>query len=129
MRLITLTVYSRTMDNTDNKFSLISYNLHGYNQGSNYLKVLCEANLGNVDCCFIQENWLTPNNINKLINFSQHYTFFGVSAMETVLLTGVLRGRPWGGVGILMHNKFCKLISKIKTKERYAMFVSRIFYL
>jgi len=40
--------------------SIVSYNLHGFNQGCTLLSALCSDLEFNTDCIFIQENWLTP---------------------------------------------------------------------
>ena len=54
-------------------FSVVSYNLHGYNQGAPLLKSMCSSNEFNIDCICIQEHWLTPFNLNKLSTFSPDY--------------------------------------------------------
>src|SRR5277367_558969 len=110
------------MANTlDSQFSIISYNMHGYNQGSTLLELLCDCNVSSIDCCFLQEHWLTPKNIYKLQNFSSDFSFFGISAMEQVVATSVLRGRPFGGVGIMLKNKFCKKVTFHIEKDRYVV--------
>ena len=86
-----------------NKLSCATFNLHGWNQGIAALNGLC-IDL-KVDCIFIQEHWLSPLNISLASNFSCDYTFYGKSAMEKAVSLSVLRGRPYGGAGILLNNK------------------------
>ena len=74
--------------------SIMSYNMHGFNQGSNYLINVCESNI--FDIMFIQEHWLSPAIINKIINISDNYIGLGISAMENAVSAGFLRGRPFG---------------------------------
>ena len=54
-------------------FSIISYNLHGFNQGYIMLSEMCSKFDYNIDRIFIQENWLTPNNLSMLSEFSPNY--------------------------------------------------------
>jgi len=74
--------------------SIVSYNMHGFNQGRSTLDYLCSATEFNSDIVLTQESWLTPNNMSKIKSFSNRYTAFGVSAMENDIGRGVLRGRP-----------------------------------
>jgi len=81
-----------TNNSTPTKFTdvaVISYNMHGFNQGSNLLSSLCDA-AEKPDVIFLQEHWLTPANLPKLVNFSSNYTLFGISAMESALCHGIL---------------------------------------
>ena len=42
----------------------------------------------------------------KILNFSSKYVADGVSAMDTVISTGILLGRPFGGVTTFVHNDY-----------------------
>lgn len=76
-------------------FNIITYNLHGLNQGRSMLEYICNSNS---DVIFTQESWLSPSNINQLLLFSENYIAFGVSAMESVVGSSVLTDPPfWGG--------------------------------
>ena len=100
------------------KFQIVSYNLNGLNQGSSVLGELCNSN--EPDIIFVQEHWQTPSNMDKIHNFSGNYMGFGISAMEDAVTTSVLRGRPYGGVAILVNKSLtCYLrIKLIKALER-----------
>ena len=100
---------ARSLDSKSVSYSFASYNKHGYRQGFTLLKeLICNTKELNIDFIFIQENWLTPQNLYKMDAISDVYTFFGKSAMETAVSTSVLRGRTWGGVGFLIRQDLCK---------------------
>ena len=86
-------------------FSLVSYNCHGINQGSPMLSQLCNVTEFNADIICLQELWLTPSNIHRIESFNQGYSFYGRSGMEDSVSCGVLKGRPFGGVGILVKKR------------------------
>jgi hypothetical protein len=92
-------------------FSIASYNLHGLNQGMSLLHDLCECR---TDAILIQEHWQTPANISTISNFHPNYVGFGISAMDAKISSGILVGRPFGGVSILInntHKQHCTVIS------------------
>ena len=72
--------------------SLLCFNLHGFNQGELYLQEVCSA--AKHDVIFIQEHWLTPDNLVKLKSISCNYFVYGKSAMESALSKSFLRSRP-----------------------------------
>ena len=108
--------------NISSNFSIASYNLHGFNQGNSFLSSLCDSSKEFVDCVLIQEHWLTPDNMFKLENYSNEYRFYGISAMEEAVSHSVLRGRPFGGVGVLLKNKYCDVIKFLVMRERFPHF-------
>ena len=71
---------------------VLSFNLHGFNQGFTTLRDLLLANTPDIFC--LQEHWLTPDNMNKLDNLSDNYIGVGSSAMEAAVSAGIMRGRP-----------------------------------
>ena len=87
--------------------SIISYNMHGFNQGLHSVRDLA---LSSEPYMFLlQEHWLTPASLSKFDDNFPTYECFGFSAMET----GVLYVRPFGGVAILVRNhlrNFCQLV-------------------
>lgn len=100
--------------NGTNTLKCLSYNLHGFNQGSSLLNNTCNE----VDCILIQEHWLTPANLGKIANFSKNFFFYGKSAMEVAVANSVLKGRPYGGVGILLKNNLLQYISNTYISTR-----------
>ena len=98
----------------------VSFNLHGFNQGGTLLKEFCENKTCNI--IFVQEHWLTPASMYKLHNLSVHYSCFGVSAMESAISTGIIKGRPYGGSAFLVRNDLIPAISNVLTFERLVSF-------
>jgi len=81
--------------------TVASYNMHGYNQGFTTIRDLSAS--VSPDIFLLQEHWATPSNLSKF-NIFQDYFVFGSSAMTTSVETGIIRGRPFGGVMILIKN-------------------------
>ena len=86
--------------NISESISIVSFNLHGLNQGRQVVREL----ICNVfpDIILLQEHWFTPVNIRKLdIDFPECVAI-GRSAMELCVEQGPLRSRPFGGVTTLV---------------------------
>ena len=58
-----------------------TYNLHGFNQGSQYL---CELLL-NSDIVCVQEHWLSSADGNTLNNLNDDFTVIASFAVDSVL--------------------------------------------
>ena len=113
------------MAEQSNILSLYSYSAHGFNQATPLLSSLCNSKdtFNSSSCIFLQELWLTPDNMYKIDKFSDNYMFYGISAMEHKVSTSVLIGRPSGGVGVLVKNSLAKLIRYNETCERFICIV------
>ena len=98
------------------QLSILSFNMHGFNQGCTALQDLCESN--EYDVIFIQEHWVSPCLMNKILNISNKYVGFGISAMEAAVPIRLLRGRPRGGAAVLIKEKLASLCTDIITFER-----------
>ena len=97
--------------------SIMSYNMHGYNQGFQTLRDLTLSM--SPDIILLQEHWLTPANLYKFDqDFSQHLCY-GSSAMCSAVQAGVLRGRPFGGVMTLVSKKLDVSTEIVCVSERY----------
>ena len=72
---------------TLHRLSVATYNLHGLNQGYNYLEFLCD----NHDIVFVQEHWLAPFNLHQLHNVSTKTVCFASSAMDEAISKDCLR--------------------------------------
>ena len=101
---------------SERQLSLISFNMHGYNQGSITMKHLQYSN--SPDGFLLQEHWLTPSNICKFNEDFPGYFAFGSSAMVNCVSSGVLRGRPFGGVMILIKNNLCSVTEILCASDR-----------
>ena len=101
------------------KIKLVSFNMHGFHQGCPVIEDLINDEAP--DIMMLQEHWLTPA---KLCNFDKQfsrYFSFGSSAMTKCLDTGLLRGRPYGGVMTLISNKLRKHTVTVHCDERFVI--------
>jgi len=101
-----------------NKLKVTSFNLHGFNQGCSAVNELIES--VNPDIFMLQEHWLTPSNLNKFDTFTDYFTF-GCSAMAKSVESGMLKGRPFGGVITMIKNKLRKISETIFCSDRCAI--------
>ena len=94
------------------ELSVLTFNMHGFNQGCTVLQELCECNI--YDVIFVQEHWMAPPLINKILNISNKYVGFGISAMEATVSARLVRGRPHGGgSAILIKEKLSNICSDL----------------
>ena len=100
----------------DQLLSILSYNMHGFNQGEAFLTDACLSN--NYDIIFIQEHWLSSDNLNKLSNINSEYIVFGNSAMSKSTASDVLYGRPFGGTASLVRRCLVSNCRKMFIGER-----------
>lgn len=97
----------------------LSYNMHGYNQGSHSIRDVASSCMPDVIMC--QEHWLTPSNMHRFNDDFPYYMCFGSSAMHTCVEEGILRGRPFGGVAILVAERWKNCVKCICVAERYSI--------
>ncbi len=103
------------------ELSVISYNMHGYNQGYQTVRdLVCDVK---PDIFLLQEHWLTPSNLNKFEHDFVEYVCIGSSAMSAAVESGVLRGRPFSGVMTLVNKKHEKYVKVVCAADRYAVVV------
>lgn len=100
------------------ELSIISFNMHGFNQGCIVIEDLIVKYNPNI--ILIQEHWLTPTNLIKLDKFIG-YVAYGCSAMSDAVESGLLRGRPFGGVSILINKNIRQLCEILNCSERFAI--------
>jgi len=94
--VLALHEYTRSID-----IGLLSFNMHGFHQGLPVLEDL--INTENPVIILLQEHWLTPDNLTKFQQIFVDYFPYGSSAMLGCLQSGMLRGRPFGGVMTLVR--------------------------
>ena len=92
------------------------------------LDYLCSEGDLNVDIIFTQEVWLTPANLYKIKYFSNRYHAYGISAIETAIASGILRGRPYGGVCTLIKSSISSKINFFKCSDRFFLFLLTILF-
>ena len=98
---------------------VVSYNMHGFFQGRPTVDDLITNDPP--DVILLQEHWLTPSNLNKFDDYFPGYFSFGCSAMTKSVEMGVLRGRPYGVIMIMINNKLRKLTTNVTSSERFGV--------
>ena len=98
---------------------IASYNLHGLNQGTDILQHVCED--VELSMIMIQEHWQSCDNLNKILCFSTDFTGYGICAFENKINSGIMIGRPYGGVAILIRDHLVKFVNKIICEERFVI--------
>lgn len=91
--------------------------MHGFNQGSHTVRDLALSR--QPDIFLLQEHWLTPANLDKLHELLPQYTCFCSSAMRSAVESGLLYGRPYGGVAVLVNNKLARCTEILCSVDRY----------
>ena len=95
--------------------SVISYNMHGFNQGFSTARDLSLRY--HPDIILIQEHWLLPANFTKINQlFPNYFTFGSYAANNTE--SGFARGRPSGGLAILIANEMQAHPKTLHSSER-----------
>ena len=74
-----------------------SYNMHGFYNGISMLHSLCESH----DIVCVQEHWLHNYEFSKFSDWCPEFNVYGISAMNDKVASGILVGRPFGGVAVL----------------------------
>jgi len=97
--------------------SVVSYNMHGFNQGSHTVRDL--INEFGSDIFLLQEHWLTPANLGRFDVEFPRYICFGSSAMRSCVESGVLYGRPFGGVSVLVNKRLQQYTEIVCCSDRY----------
>ena len=93
---------------------IVSYNLHGFNQGSHGIKEMISTL--NPDAIMVQEHWLYLSNISKLNDISDDYFYFGSSAMDACLSAGPFYGRPFGGTAVIINKRLASVAMHVVSK-------------
>jgi len=102
--------------NQKRTLAIVSYNLHGFNQGFSTVRDLSLSI--KPDIFLLQEHWLTPCNLSKFGQNFPGYFSFGSSAMTSRVESGLMSGRPYGGVMILIKNDLQKLTRTLYSSDR-----------
>ena len=103
-----------------NELYIVSYNMHGFNQGFEVVRDLVNSS-DPPDVILLQEHWLTPANLSLFgEKINTHYAF-GKSAMSDCITQGPLVGRPYGGTSILIRNELRVVTKCIFCTDRYVV--------
>ena len=112
---------SSCLSPTQDSLSIISYNMHGFHQGLSVVQDLAASGKDQIDIFLLQEHWLTPANLYKFDEQFAEYFCFGGSAMSKCVQSGILYGRPFGGVVTLVKKSLRKITETICSSERYTV--------
>ena len=97
--------------------TVVSYHMHGFNQGCCAIEDLITDR--KPDIFMLQEHWLTPSNLCTFERYFKDYFAFGSSAMSGCLESGLLRGRPFGGVMMLVSKDLRRFTTAVHCDERF----------
>ena len=101
------------------KIKLVSFNMHGFHQECSVIEDL--INNDTSDIILLQEHWLTPAKLYSFENRFSGYFSFGSFAMTKCLESGLLCGRPYGGVMTLISNRLRKHTVTVHCDERFVI--------
>ena len=110
----------KTAGNIDTQnLNLVSYNMHGFYQGFSVVDELIKTR--SPDVFLLQEHWLTPDNLYVLDKYFANFFSFGCSAMSKRIESGMLTGRPFGGVVTLINNRLRNITQTVHCDERFSI--------
>ena len=72
--------------------------------------------MGNYDLIMLQETWLRPHELQTTDCLHQFYGSISVSSVD--VSSGILRGRPYGGLTLMYHNRWAQYISPMVFEEK-----------
>ena len=78
----------------------ITYNCQGLKSSIHDIQALCST----YDLIFIQESWLFQFELTLLSEIDSDFEGFGISAIDDS--TNIVRGRPYGGMAILIRKQY-----------------------
>lgn len=91
--------------------TFVSFNCKSITRSVDYVRLLCQTS----DIIALQETWLLPHDIPFLSSIDPQFDFVGKSAVDTS--SGILRGRPYGGVAILWRKSAYENVSFVQCKS------------
>lgn len=107
---------------TFTNLKICSYNLHGFNE----IKVKYINNLLNkYAIIFIQEHWLSNEQLADINKHFSCFTIHGVSAMDS---SDLLIGRPHGGCLVILHDDLGANTTFINTKSNRLCCISILIH-
>ena len=95
--------------------TIATHNLHGFKKCSSYHRSCLQRHEG---VWMGQELWLTEKQLSTMSNLGAQFT--ARSAMEDAISSGILRGRPFGGVSIAWSpnlNSFIRPLTNFRHKQ------------
>jgi len=99
---------------------ICSYNMHGFNNGISTVQDLCLS----YDIILLQEHWLLKANLNKIVDINSNFQAFSLSSMNDKAATGILVGRPFGGVAVLWRKTLSGCIKILESDDNEGKYFS-----
>ena len=93
--------------------SVISFNCKGFSISAHDLNDLCSK----YEVLLLQEKWLEKNELSYLSLFHPHFLGHGVSPVDPS--AGIVKGRKFGGVGVLWRKSLSQYIQNVKTNHTW----------
>jgi len=90
-------------------FKLASHNMRGFKTSCNLVKELVDENV----IVALQEHWLRPDNLSNLSMISNNIAYYGVSGMTEKTCSGLVSGRPFGGVAFVWNRDYSKYVKAL----------------
>lgn len=97
--------------------TVITYNMHGFNQGIPLLEELINSISIQPDIIMVQEHWLKSNNLHKFNRFRDFF-FSGTPAVTSETHDGMRTGRPYGGILTMVKNKYINCTRAVYSDSR-----------
>ena len=86
---------------------IVTLNLHGFKGNWSYLQTLLDS----YDIVFVQEIWLLECELHLLHDLSREFTVYARTGMAHSVASGIVKGRPYGGVAVLVRNNLSRYIT------------------
>ena len=83
---------------------VVTYNCQGLKNRLQVVSELCQQ----YNFIFLQETWLFNYELHILSTICHDFEGFGISSIDTS--KGIVRGRPYGGMAILVRKQYRSLI-------------------
>ena len=84
------------------------------------VKSLCDTH----DIILLQEHWLLTSNLHKINQINSNFQCYSLSAMDNKVASGILVGRPFGGVAILWNKKLSNCVNILDSDDTDGRFIS-----
>ena len=84
---------------SDSGLRCCSFKTHGFTNGLSMLQSLCS----NHDIIILQEHWLHSFELLLFTDLFTEFNSYGMLSMNDKLVSGLLIGRPFGGVAIMLR--------------------------
>lgn len=102
--------------------------MHGFYQGNVFLSEACSE--GICDVFFLQEHWQTNSNIQRLSNINVNYVMYGEPAMSSETSKGIIFGRPFGGIAVLVKSSLVShTLCVLQTDRLVALRISGFLFI